>query len=286
MIEKALLTHLRAQPELSAYLATYAGYPAVFHQEAPADKDPKWGAGPQYGRIVFIEDMQGDPERIMGGTLIVDILCYEDKQFPEVIEPLIRRFIHGYFFANGTFVAAAQWRNSSLFKQPEDKITGCTVTFELLAFPVLTTDAPDIITRLNEWSGGFEGLHVINHDTLPDTAWKPTGTESAVYWRLVSEAPAGWIPDNYHTIWRTAIVRGHIFSENISVATTVGQRLTTGLYAVKRLKKSGEAPVMVNTRNTFDEGADALRTGQMTVEATYGVIVRQPGDGVINNIHH
>lgn len=285
MIEQALLTHLTAQPELSAYLATYNGEPAIFNQEAPADKDTLWGNGPQYGRIVFAEDMQGDPERTMGGTLIVDILCFEDKQFPEDIEPLIRKFIHGYFFSNGTFTVAAQWKQSSYFTEAAKKVTGCTVTFDLLAFPVITTDAPDVITRLNKWSRNFDGLHVINLDPLPETAWKPTGTDSAVYWRLVSEAPAGWIPDTYSTIWRTATVRGHIFSEDISTATTIGRKLIAGLYAVKRLKKDGEAPVMVNTKNTLDNGADALRTGQMTVESTFGVIVYKHNTDVINNIN-
>ncbi len=159
------------------------------------------------------------------------------------------------------------------------------MTFDLLAFPVITTDAPDVIARLNKWSSNFDGLHVINLDPLPDTAWKPTGTDSAVYWRLVSEAPAGWIPDTYSTLWRTATVRGHIFSEDISTATTIGRKLITGLYAVKRLKKDGEAPVMVNTKNTLDNGADALRTGQMTVESTFGVIVYKQNTDVINNIN-
>ena len=61
MIEQALRNHLIAHPKLTDYLATYAKQPAVFSQEAPADTDPKWGPGPQYGRIVFAEDIQGNP---------------------------------------------------------------------------------------------------------------------------------------------------------------------------------------------------------------------------------
>lgn len=286
MIEESLLNHLSSQPELAAFLATYAGKPAVFSQEAPADEDSGWGPGPQYGRVVFAVDIQGDPERTMGGTLVVDIMCKKDEQFPEDIEPVIRQLIHGYFFSSGTFTVAAQWKTSDYFTQPTDQVSGCTVSFELLAFPVLTTDAPDVIARFNEWSSAYEGLHVINHDELPAAAWKPTGTESAVYWRLVDESPANWIRDSYSTIWRSATVRGHIFSEDMSTATTIGKRLLTGLYASKRLMKAGEVPVMVHRNNSLNNSADALRTGQLTAEATYGVIIYRPASGTINHINY
>ena len=106
MIEQALYEHLKARPELSERLATYNKVPAVFNQEAPADTDPLWGKGPQYSRIVFAEDIQGDPERTMGGTLVVDIMC-KDGDFPEDLEPLVRELIDGYFFSNSTFTRGA-----------------------------------------------------------------------------------------------------------------------------------------------------------------------------------
>lgn len=286
MIEAAVYNHLKAQPELAAYLATYNSEPAVFNQEAPADTDDLWGPGSQYGRVVFAVDLQGDPERLMGGTMVVDVTCKENEQIPEEIEPIIRALIHGYFFSSGTFTVAAQWKNSSYFTQPKDEVTGCTISFDLLGFPVLTTKAPDVIDRINEWTSKIEGLHVINHDALPATAWKPTGTESAVYWRLVQDTQAGWIPDNFHTIWRTATIRAHIFSEDIATASTVGRDLIAQLYADKRLIREGESPIMVNQRNALDNGADPLRTGQVTVEATYGIIIYKKQSETISKINY
>lgn len=286
MIEAAVYNHLKAQPELAAYLATYNSEPAVFNQEAPADTDDLWGPGSQYGRVVFAVDLQGDPERLMGGTMVVDVTCKENEQLPEEIEPIIRALIHGYFFSSGTFTVAAQWKNSSYFTQPKDEVTGCTISFDLLGFPVLTTKAPDVIDRINEWTSKIEGLHVINHDALPATAWKPTGTESAVYWRLVQDTQAGWIPDTFHTIWRTATIRAHIFSEDIATASTVGRDLIAQLYADKRLIREGESPIMVNQRNALDNGADPLRTGQVTVEATYGIIIYKKQSETISKINY
>lgn len=285
MIEQALYQHLQAQEGLRPYLATYDSKMAIFSQEAPADTDVLWGSGPQYGRIVFAVDLQGDPERTMGGLLSVDILCAEDKQFPEDIEPILRPLIHGYFFSRDKFVAAAQWKNTSYFTEPTDKVTGCTVTFDLLAFPIITTSTPDVVARLNEWTAQLPNVHVINYVPLPTSAWKPSRGEAAVYWRRVSVKSAGWIPNTHQTIWRSAIIRGHIFAEPPEVAA-LSENILIGLYAARRLLKAGEAPIMVNRNNTTDDGADALRTGQLTVEATYGVIVRFDNSEKIQNFNY
>lgn len=287
MIEQALYEHLSVQEALFPYLASYDNKPAIFNQEAPSDMDALWGSGPQYGRIVFAVDIQGDPERTMGGTLVVDIMCKEDEQVPEEIEPIVRTLIHGYFFSNNTFTVAAQWKNSSYFTQPTEKVIGCTVTFDLLGFPVLTTSAPDVIDRINHWtSENLEKIHVINHIPLPSTAWKPTEGESAVYWRLVTDTPADWIRETFQTIWRTATIKCHIFSADKASVSTVARDIITKLYTVKRLMKEGETPIIVCRRNREDIGADPLRTGQVTVEATYGVIVHYADGKVIEHINY
>ena len=285
MIEQALYEHLIVQPNLAQYLTTYAGNPAVFNQEAPADNDARWEDGSQYGRVVFAVDIQGDPERTMGGMLAVDIQCKENEQFPEVIEPIIRGLIHGWFFSNGTFTVEAQWKNSSYFTEPTDKVNGCTVTFDLLAFPIMTTGSPDVIARLNEWTAAIDGLHVINYDELPSTAWQPTGTDSAIYWRVVTDTPAIWIPDTFQTVWRMSTVRGHIFSQDHATADTVARNIIARLYTAKRLLKAGESPIMVNQNNTADYGADPLRTGQLSVEATYAIIVYIEPDKDLEHIN-
>lgn len=286
MIEQALYEHLRSQASLSSYLATYAGEPAIFNQEAPSDRDELWGEGPQYCRIVFSVDIQGDPERTMGGILSVDIMCKDGEAPPEEIEPIIRAAIHGYFFSNKTFTVAAQWRDSAYFTQPTDKVAGCTVTFDLLGFPIMTTSDPDVIRRINEWSAAIEGLHVINFDPLPAEAWKPTESDSAIYWRLLRDASAGWIPDTFQTVWRTATIKCHVFSKDFATASDVSRSIILRLYRDKRLIKTGETPIMVERQNTADYGADPLRTGQITVEATYGVIVHMEPDGTFENINY
>lgn len=289
MIEDSLLNHLRGQQDLADFLTTYGGQPAIFSQEAPPSDDDLWAAGPQYGRIVFAVDLQGDPERTIGGTLVVDILCHKGEDttgYPEDIEPLLRPLIHGWFFSSGTFTVAAQWKSSDYFTQPKDEVVGCTLSFELLAFPVLTTSGLDVIARLNEWTSQIEGLYVINHDELPAPAWKPGRGESAIYWRRLSVGPSQKIRDRYAMIGRTAIIKGHVFAEDIAAASAVADDLIFRLYAAKRLLKPPESPIMVDDRNTQDDGADPLRTGQLTVEATYTIMRYQQTEETLNHINY
>lgn len=284
MIEQALLNHLSAQTELTDFLTTYADEPAVFNQEAPDDTDEGWAPGPQYGRIVFAVDIEGNPERTLGGLLSVDIMCKEDDQYPEDIEPIIRKLIHGYFFSSGTFTVAAQFKNSNYFTQPKDQVTGCTVSFDLLAFPVLTTTGLDVVSRLNEWTSQIEGLYVINHDELPSPAWKPGTGESAVYWRRLRVGPSTKIRDRYAMIARTATIKGHIFAEDIATASAVADDLVIRLYNAKSILHPSEPQIMVDNRIIQDDGADPLRTGQLTVDATYCIMRYNKTDQTIQNI--
>lgn len=294
MIEQALYQHLQEQDSLLPYLAEYDGKMAIFNQTAPSDKDTKWGEGPQYGRIVFSVDLKGDPERTLGGKLTMDILCKEGEQFPEDIEPILRPLIHGYFFCRKKFVVSAQWLDTKPFNEPTNSLNGCTLFFDLLAFPI-SSYAPHVITQFNEWSSTFENLHIINRDPLPTVAWKPEKGQSAIYWRVAKEEQCRWIPTTFSTVWMTAFVRGYIFSETPAAAAEVAHKLQMRLYADKRLRKdgallrAGESPIMVNSKISVDNGADPLRTGQMTVEATYGVVVAFEPDpeqvGVIQNIY-
>lgn len=284
MIEEALYNHLTSSPELSPQLATYNGKPAVFNQEAPSDKDERWGDGPQYSRVVFAVDLTDDPERAMGGTLAVDVMCKDDQAFPEDLEPLVRELIDGYFFSNGTFTVAAAWKSSNYFTEPTEHVVGCTIGFALLGFPVITTDNPDLISRFNAWSAGIDGLHVINHDPLPSTAWKPDDS-SAIYWRVVQDKDSTWIPSTFQTYWREAIVRCHIFSKDMATAARVARDLTVRLHSQKRLMKENESPIMVNRDNTIENGADPLKTGQLTVNATYAIIVHWANEETIDHIN-
>ncbi len=286
MLDKAIYEHLSGNTELAPMLTRYAEKPAVFSQEAPADTDPGWADGEQYGRIIFALDVQGDPARAMGGNLVIYVQCATDKQEPEALEPVVRQLIDGYFFTDNGCTMAAQWVDSRYFTEASESVSGVALSFNMLAFPLLSTTTVKVTQRINEWTAGrFPELLVINHHTLPPV-WKPEGEKCAVYWRVTSVKPAGWIPDTCQTVWRTATLKCHVFAPDVNKAALIEQAITLKMYGDRRVWNREEGQIMFDRNNSFDASADALREGQVTVEATFGEIVWRRPDNPLNHIYY
>lgn len=290
MIETALLAHLMAQERhLERYLATYCDRMAIFNQEAPADTDTGWEENEsQYGRIVFALDLSDDPERKYSGNLMVDIMCEKDVQEPEELEPLVRSLIDGYFFSTNEITMAAQWSGSNYFTEPTKKIVGVTLTFGLLAFPVQTTTEPDPIALFNKWTRDEletilnSHIRIIGHDILIP-AWKPTADKPAIYWRMSSIGPCSWIPDTYNCSWQTAVVTGHILAPDQNMSAIIARKISHLLTLKRRLIFDDQAPLMVDRNIRLNLGADPMRTGQITIDATFGLLrIPMPGTPLNN----
>lgn len=304
MIEKALYKHLQSQDSLEPYLAIYNGKMAIFNQEAPSDTDPAWGQyedyeydededeeierESQYGRIVFALDLSDDTEREYSGTLAVDVLCEEGIQFPEDLEPIVRPLIDGYFFNGDNITMAAKWNSSNYFTQPTEKVVGVTLTFGLLAFPKQTTIEPDPIRLINKWTKEEltkiidKEITVIGHDTMRD-AWKPIEDEPAIYWRLANTNKCSWIPDTYNCSWRTATVYGHIMAPDKNVCGIIARTIGSTLTLKKRLIFEDVSPLMVDRNIRINLNSDEFRVGQITIDATYGILADpRPYTPVVN----
>lgn len=295
MIEKALIKHLQSQTDLlGPYMATYSGKMAIFNQEAPADTDELWESfgenKTQYGRIVFALDMNDDPERKYSGTLAVDVQCENGNQIPEELEPIVRSLIDGYFFSEKEITIAAQWSASNYFTEPTEKIVGVTLTFVLLAFPRQMTMEPDPIALINKWTytelsekiGKL--IRVIGYEELPE-AWKPTNEEPSIYWRLSSISSCNWIPDTYNCCWHTAVIYGHIMAKDKDVNTAIARHINNILTLKKRLIFDDMSPLMVDRNIRVNLGNDQLRVGQVTIDATYGILMEPKPYNPIKNTH-
>lgn len=277
MIEESLYQHLQQCEALKPYLATYNGAMAIFNQEAPSDTDPGWGKSSQYGRIVFMEDTKSDPDRRMTGTIIVDVICEKGKQYPEEIAPIIKPLIDGYFFTENGITASAHWTSSDLFTTPpEDKTNGVTMTFSLLFYPPQTTQDPDPIEAVNIWSSGelqqilSRELYVIGDDALPGV-FRPTAEKPALYWRLAGITKCSWIPDTWAASWQTASLQCHIIAPNHGDLETEIARVIVNTLTNKKRLRTAESVFMVDRANSISTTSGSQRTGQVALEATYGV---------------
>ena len=284
MLETLILKHLQAQEDIKPYLARYAGLPAIFHQEAQTDTDPRWSAE-QYGRIIFYLNMRDDPAREISGTLTVDLIGKADGYPIEKVERLIKTVIDGYFFTAENQTIAANWNPSDYFTEPTEKTNGVTLIFDLLAFPHQATVEPDPILLINKFTKEFmPDSYVIGMDDTPEI-FKPDNENPEIYWRQTAINPCGWIPDTYACSWHTAVLNGHIFADDKDIEASIARDIDNTLTIKKRLIFDDDSPLMVDRNIRLNLTADALRTGQITVDATYGILNIPKRGPLLENIH-
>lgn len=284
MLETLILKHLQGREDIKPYLAKYNRLPAVFYQEAQADTDPLWSEE-QYGRIIFYLNMRDDSARKISGTLTVDLIGKADGYPIEKVERLIKNAIDGYFFTAENQTIAANWNTSDYFSEAGEKTNGVTLIFELLAFPHQETIEPDPIKLINEFSKDFiPEAYVIGMDDTPEV-FKPDNENPAIYWRQTAINPCSWIPDTYACSWHTAVLQAHIFAFDKDIEASIARDIANTLTIKKRLIFDDDSPLMVDRNIRLNLTSDALRTGQITVDATYGILNIPKRGPLLRNIH-
>lgn len=282
MIEQQLYDHLQSCKELEPYLTTYAEQKAIFIQEAPGDTEPGWEPGSQYGRMVFTIDTANDPERKLGGHLTVDLFCEKGKQAPnpEDLAAVVIPLIDGYFFTANEETVSAKWETCDYFNVSTEPVSGATLRFALLAYPNQTTAEPDPIRLVNKWTKKElakllgKDLYVIGHSGLP-AVWKPTAEKPALYWRNVKTDKCNWIPDTWNCSWQTATLQCHILTPEPEVAGLIARTIDTALTQKGQLLFETRSPLFVDRVNRITLTTDSQRLGQVSIEATYGIL-REP----------
>ncbi len=267
-LEQLIYEKLTSDAVLAGRLAVFAGRPALFERQAPADADPGW-AGPQYPRIDYGVDRAEEPERRVEGRAAFNVWCLTDSQaMPEDVERRLRELLDGAVFHPADEpVTALRWSRSDGFEsargEHDELVLGVSVLFDLLAFPSQATFSPDPVAALNAWT----------ETALPElqvdpTAWAPTDANPAVYWRVVSlevrERTAA-------VAWVQVAAAGHV------LAPTPAGRLPWIRRLCERLATDGRTALDDGSPLLFcavaaDGHADPLRTGQVRLTARFGVL--------------
>ena len=276
MVEEKIYDHLAKSQHIIPLVAMYGGRPAVFLQEAPADTDANWEDGEQYGRIVFGVDYTGDPERETTATLWVDVYSHKDGPAPEDIAPVISDELDNWFFSDGNEVIALAWNATSGFQETRnDKlVNGATLTFDVLYFPLQLTTEPDPVEAINRWTKErLQSAYVIGFDDLP-ASWTPRENPT-IYWRVASIGPSTLYPDTFNCTWHDVDLNGHFMIDDANTRLTVCKAIIDELAAAEPVIMADKSPMFVR-RITARTANDAIKTGQITVTASYGVLRRYP----------
>jgi len=292
LIEARLKEYLRKDATLASLLAQYNGKPAIFQQMVPDQNDTAW-SGEQFSRICYDIVSQSSPDRKTAGTLMVDITCSEDSTPYEPIEAAIRRLVDGCFFDSddGTVVAAS-WQRSDGFttkgngyqKNADNTVFGVMITFDLMAFPLQQVTGMDPCGCISAWAQKtFSSARLITAG-IPEGAWKPTDVTPAVYWHLVStqQDPGMLKYDTWSVTWMQAVLQCHVFSETPQVRNDIIKQMAEKAYPETKIPFPDGSPLLVQ-RFQANSTRDALKVGQITLTASYGIL-RVPDTKPISNI--
>ena len=281
MVEQKIYDYLKNNQLITQFLATYGDAPAVFLQEAPADTSAGWN-GAQYGRLIFGVDYAGDPERAVSATLWVDVYTHKDGPDPEEIAPIVSKELDNRFFAEVDEVIALAWNATSGFQETRnDKlVNGVTLTFDVLFFPKQLTTDPDPVEAVNRWTKErMRNALVIGVDDLPDS-WTPRETPT-IYWRISSIGPGSLYPDTFNCTWHDVTLNGHFMIDDASTRQTICKAIIDEMAASGTVIMSDKSPMFVN-RISASMANDAIKTGQITVSASYGVLRKYQKAPVLN----
>ena len=253
-------------------ISKYADAPSVFNTKAPDDMDENWN-DEQYPRVIFDLNMQANPERKISGQLFIDVMCENETSSiqPEELESIAKAAVDGCFFSNQELTISAQWNRSDVFSANDDKVSGITLTFDVMAYPVQETEEPDPILAVNLWLKTlYPDAYVIGKDTLPET-WKPTDESPAIYCRLSNLGESGRMKSTAAVTWIGATMNINIMAPSEKVRSIMIKNSIQILENATRLILNDGSPMLIDNING-NMAADPLREGQIQIKATYGVL--------------
>lgn len=277
-MESIICRYLISLYEKDENIARYDNLPAVFDTKAPDDLDELWQNNIQYPRIITELKMQSDAERKISGQLYIDVMCKNEMYgvHAEEMESAVKAAVDGCFFSNKDMTISAQWRRSDPFSEKDNELSGITLTFDVLAYPVQVTDPPDPVAAVNLWLKTlYSGAYVIGKDTLHEV-WKPTDKSPAIYCRLSALGESIRMKSTAAVTWIGADMKVNVMAPSEQVRSTIIKNSIQLLTNATRLMLNDGSPMLLD-RIQANMAADPLKDGQIQIKATYGVLNTFPG---------
>ena len=268
MVEDVLYKALLETATLSEALTKYDNRPAVFFADAANGADAKWSKE-QYPRCVYVIDWSNDPERKRSGLLAVDVFCV--KEAPEDIGERLMAEISGAFMTDHGQTYSIVWKKTDQFEVSgsEPRVSGVTVYFDIVAFPVQETTTPDPVLSAMAWVKERQpNMHVIGIDDA-DEFWKPTDDRPVCYVRMSGETAT--VRPTWACTWLRANVVVHVICPDVAERMAWVKCLSNDLALEAEITTDDGSPMFVKSV-TVDSGANPITAGQLTFVGEYGVL--------------
>ena len=135
---------------LAEKLAGYAGRPAIFDTEFPADQQAGWGGKNQYPRICLRYDAQVNQERSSAGTLHVFIYTNKGQALLDTLENDVKGLLEDVLMkpdSQAPFCVA--WAKTDSYAVQGQAVIFKEIQFDILEYPGQETTDPDPVLAVS-----------------------------------------------------------------------------------------------------------------------------------------
>lgn len=143
-LSELIFKRLSADENLQTMLATYAGAPAIFDSEFPADQQEGWEGATQYPRICYRIDMQVNQERSSAGTLYVAMYTDKTSTIIEDIETAVKHCLQDVLMKPaGEAPFCVAWARTESYAIEGKEVWCKEMAFDILEYPEQFSTDPD-----------------------------------------------------------------------------------------------------------------------------------------------
>lgn len=269
-LSELIFKRLSADENLQTMLATYAGAPAIFDSEFPADQQEGWEGATQYPRICYRIDMQVNQERSSAGTLYVAMYTDKTSTIIEDIETAVKHCLQDVLMKPaGEAPFCVAWARTESYAIEGKEVWCKEMAFDILEYSEQFSTDPDPVLAVAAYIKKiFPETIVLGIDNVGD--FVETSKTPVFYCRLAHLAHTTGHCMNTIS-WFIGKIAVHL------IYPGAGTRLKT-LASINQKVAIDEEIIMLDDSPMTIQGlelnnkSDYLREGQLTITGKYGCL--------------
>lgn len=269
-LSELIFRRLSADEDLMKMLATYAGVPAIFDSEFPADQQEGWEGATQYPRICYRIDMQVNQERSSSGTLYIAIYTDKTSTVIDEIENTVRLRLQDVLMKpDGEAPFCVAWARTESYVIEGKEVWYKEVAFDILEYPdQLSTDPDPVLAVAAYIKKIFLETMVLGIDNVGD--FIETSKTPVFYCRLANiQHTTGHCMNTIS--WFIGKIAVHLIypgaGTRLKTLASINQRIAID----EEIIMLDDSPMIISQME-LNNKADYLREGQLTITGKYGCL--------------
>ena len=269
-LSELIFKRLSADENLQTMLATYAGAPAIFDSEFPADQQEGWEGATQYPRICYRIDMQVNQERSSAGTLYVAMYTDKTSTIIEDIETAVKHCLQDVLMKPaGEAPFCVAWARTESYAIEGKEVWCKEMAFDILEYPEQFSTDPDPVLAVAAYIKKiFPETTVLGIDNVGD--FVETSRTPVFYCRLANiQHTTGHCMNTIS--WFVGKIAVHLIYPGAGTRSKTLASINQKVAIDEEIIMLDDSPMTIQGLE-LNNKSDYLREGQLTITGKYGCL--------------